>query len=89
MPTQPEKNLENKLIRQLETLGFEKAGIKNEAVLVQNLKRELEKHNRTDLSENEFRQVLNKIARGNIFQKAKILRDKVDHEDNRTSDTLN
>ncbi len=85
MLTQPEKNLENKLIRQLETLGFEKAGIKNEAVLVQNLKRELEKHNRTDLSENEFRQVLNKIARGNIFQKAKILRDKVDYtKDNGT-----
>jgi type I restriction enzyme R subunit len=52
--------------------------IKDEADLVENLKHQLEIHNKTSLSDAEFRQVLNKLARGNIFEKAKVLRDKVD-----------
>ena len=77
MTTQPESALENNLIAQLETLGYEKVHIKDEDALVRNLKRQLEKHNKTTFSEQEFKQVLNSIARGNIFDKAKILRDKV------------
>ena len=42
-------------------------------VLLQNLKRQLEKHNKTRLSDKEFNQVLIKIARGNIFEKAKSI----------------
>ena len=79
MPIQSEQILENNLVAQLETLGFEKVRIKNEADLIQNLKRQLEKHNKQSLSDKEFKQVLNKLARGNIFEKAKILRDKVDY----------
>ena len=74
-----EKQLENKLIAQLEILGFEKVRIDNEDALVANLKLQLENHNQVSLSGGEFRQVLNKLARGNIFEKAKILRDKVDY----------
>lgn len=79
MNTQTEQQLENALIAQLETLGWEKVSIPDEAALVANLKSQLEKHNKTQFSDAEFKQILNKIARGNIFEKAKILRDKVDY----------
>ena len=79
MSTQSEQTLEHNLIAQLETLGFEKARIDDEAALIINLKAQLEKHNKVNLSEGEFKQVINKLARGNIFEKAKILRDKVDY----------
>jgi type I restriction enzyme R subunit len=78
MTTQTEQQLENALIAQLETLGWNRVTIKDEADLVDNLKHQLEIHNKTSLSDAEFRQVLNKLARGNIFEKAKVLRDKVD-----------
>ncbi len=79
MTTESEQTLENKLIAQLETLGFERVSINDESEIITNLKRQLEKHNKCNLSDNEFKQILNKIARGNIFEKAKILRDKVDY----------
>lgn len=78
MNTQTEQQLENALIAQLETLGWTRVSIKDEADLVANLQRQLEIHNKITLSEAEFRQVLNKLARGNIFEKAKTLRGKVD-----------
>lgn len=78
MNTQTEQQLENSLIAQLEMLGWNRVTIADEADLVRNLKQQLEAHNKTSLSEIEFKQVLNKLARGNIFEKAKILRDKVD-----------
>jgi type I restriction enzyme R subunit len=79
MTTQSEQQLENALIDQLQTLGWERVTITDEADLVANLRRQLELHNGTTLSDTEFRQVLNKLARGNIFEKAKILRDRVDY----------
>ncbi len=79
MTTESEQTLENKLIAQLETLGFEYVKINDEKDLIENLKRQLEKHNKTTLSDKEFKQVLNKLARGNIFERAKILRDKIDY----------
>ncbi len=79
MATESEQTLENKLIAQLQTLGFEKVHIDNETALIGNLKKQLEKHNKITLSDKEFKQVLNKLARGNIFEKAKILRDRVDY----------
>jgi type I restriction enzyme R subunit len=79
MSTQPEQTLENNLIAQLENLGFAKVQIADENALISNLKKQLEKHNKTTLSEQEFRQILNKLAKGNIFAKAKTLRDKVDY----------
>jgi len=79
MNTQTEQQLENALIAQLETLGWEKVVIPDEGALVANLKTQLEKHNKISISDAEFTQILNKIAKGNIFEKAKILRDKVDY----------
>ncbi|WP_420011433.1 type I restriction endonuclease subunit R [Tateyamaria sp.] len=77
--TQTEQQLENSLISQLQDLGWDKVTIADEKDLLVNLKRQLEKHNKLLLSDLEFRQVLNKLARGNIFEKAKTLRDKVDY----------
>ena len=79
MSTQSEQALEENLIQQLITLGFERVKIQDESDLIQNLKLQLEKHNKRSLSENEFEQIKNKISQGNIFDKAKILRDKVDY----------
>ena len=79
MTTESEQTLENKLVDQLATLGFEQVHIRDEKDLVKNLKKQLEKHNETSLSDQQFKQVLNKLARGNIFEKAKMLRDKVDY----------
>ncbi|MDF1549947.1 MAG: type I restriction endonuclease subunit R, partial [Bacteroidales bacterium] len=83
MTTQPEQILENNLIAQLEKLGYKKVQINDESDLLLNLKSQLEKHNslktdvRLSLSDNEFKQILNFINKGNIFQRAKILRDRV------------
>ena len=79
MTTQSEQALENQLIQKLETLGFERIHIATEQDLITNLKRQLEKHNKTNLSGKEFKQILNKLNRGNIFERAKILRDKIDY----------
>lgn len=79
MTTQSEQELENNLIAQLQTLGFEKVSIDEEAALLVNLKKQLEKHNKILLSDLEFRQVLNKLSKGNIFDKAKILRGRIDY----------
>ena len=79
MTTQSEQALENNLILQLQTLGFERIQIDNETALITNLKCQLEKHNKINLSESEFKQILIKLEKGNIFEKAKILRDKVDY----------
>lgn len=77
MTTQPEYILEENLVRQLQDLGYKKVQIKDEEALISNLKSQLEKHNNSLLSENEFRQVLNVLSKGNIYERAKILRDKI------------
>ncbi len=82
MTTQPEQILENNLVAQLQKLGYKKVVIKDENDLLANLKSQLEIHNSTDarpcvLSDNDFKQILNYINKGNIFERAKILRDRV------------
>lgn len=81
MATQSERDLEEKLIEQLVQLGYEFVPIKDEDELVLNFKSQLEKLNDiSSLSEQEFAQVLNKLRRGSIFDKAKILRQpKIDY----------
>lgn len=79
MTTQSEAQLEEELITQLVKLGWERVTLADEPALVANLKTQLEKHNKVSLSDDEFTQVLNRLARGNIFEKAKILRDKIDY----------
>jgi len=77
MTAQPEQILENNLVAQLVSLGYEAVPIKDVAALLANLKRQLEKHNKLVLSDDDFRQVLNFISKGNIFERARILRDRV------------
>lgn len=77
MTTQPEQILENNLVTQLEKLGYKKVVIKEEKDLLANLKSQLEIHNKTTLSDSDFKQILNFINKGNVFERAKILRDRV------------
>lgn len=78
MTIQSEYALEKELIQQLVSLGYTFVEITNEADLLHNLKAQLEKHNQISLSPSEFNQVLNQLSKGNVFERAKILRDKFD-----------
>jgi type I restriction enzyme, R subunit len=89
MTTQPEYILEENLVNQLVDLGYEKVMIKDEDDLVSNLKSQLEKHNKCSLSNTEFKQVLNELSKGNIYERAKTLRDKITYnKDNGTTGYL-
>lgn len=77
MTTQSEAQLEEQLIKQLVAQGYERVLIADEADLVNNLKKQIEIHNEVSLSENEFKQILNHLSKGNVFDKAKTLRDKL------------
>ncbi|MCL4142221.1 UNVERIFIED_CONTAM: hypothetical protein GTU68_018533, partial [Idotea baltica] len=76
MSKQSEQVLENKLVAQLITLGYEKTLIPDEKALVNNLKKQLEKHNKIQFSEKEFERVLNILSKGSVFEKSKTLREK-------------
>ncbi len=73
---QSEQALEDSLVKQLTTLGYEFVPIRNEADLLANLKRQLEKHNGVRLTESDFAKVLNHLNKGNVFERAKTLRDR-------------
>jgi len=77
MTTQSEQALENNLIKQLTDMKYEQVIVPDEASLVANLKNKLEVHNKTSFSEREFEQILNHLSRGNVYEKAKTLRDKM------------
>ncbi|QFR39352.1 type I restriction endonuclease subunit R [Candidatus Gracilibacteria bacterium 28_42_T64] len=79
---QSEAQLENNLISQLQGLEYDFVTIKDEKDLLENLKKQIEIHNfdklnGKDLSEKEFKRVLNHLDKGNVFERAKILRDKM------------
>ena len=75
MTTQPEQVLENNLVSQLIGLGHKSVTIKTEDDLVNNLKTQLEKHNKTTFTASEFNRILTDLSKGNIFDKAKFLRE--------------
>ncbi|MFT5852175.1 MAG: type I restriction enzyme R subunit [Colwellia sp.] len=79
MAVQPEQVLEDNLVTQLVTLGYEVAQITDEKSLLENLKQQLEKLNslKVRLSDNEFKQILNALSKGSVFEKAKTLRDRL------------
>ncbi len=77
MTLQSEQTLENNLVEQLVGLGYESVTLRDEADLLLNLKQQLEKHNEITLTDNEFSKVLNHLNKGNVFDRAKILRDKM------------
>lgn len=78
MKTQLEDTLEKNLVFQLVGVGYEFVEINNEADMLANLKVQLEKHNglTEPLSDREFEQVKEYLNQGDIFERAKRLRDK-------------
>ena len=76
MVTQSEHILEQNMVKQLQELGYHFVNIAGERGLLNNLKSQLEKHNNIQLSDHEFSKVLNHLNKGNIFDRAKTLRDK-------------
>lgn len=77
MTTQPEQILEDNLVAQLIELGYAYVAIKDEKDLYANFKSQLEKHNKVTLSDLEFKLILNHLNKGNVYDRAKILRDKL------------
>ncbi len=92
MTTQPEQILEDGLVRKLVEAGYEPVEVRDEASLLKNLKMQLEAHNNVVLSEGDFRQILNQLSKGSIFEKAKTLRDRIvytnDRNEKRTVELL-
>ena len=76
MAAQSEAILENNLIKQLIGLGYVSAKVMDGDALVDNLKAQLEAFNKATYSDKEFDGILNHLAKGNVFQKAKTLRDR-------------
>ncbi|MCX7546223.1 type I restriction endonuclease subunit R [Marinicella gelatinilytica] len=81
MTTQSEQVLEDKLIKQLVGLGYARVAVTDDKALVANFKVQLERLNDVSLSDHAFRQILNNINKGSVFNRAKILRDRVTYVD--------
>jgi len=73
---QSEQQLENTLMKQLNSLGFASVKIEDTADLAVNLWHQLEKFNKTKFSEPEFDKIYSHLIKGDRFQKAKTLRDR-------------
>lgn len=76
MSKQSEQILEEKLVVQLQKLGYQYVSIFDDSSLKSNLKKQLEKHNTIIFSEAEFERVLNILSKGSVFEKGKTLRQK-------------
>lgn len=79
--TQSEAELEKNLVKRLTGLGYEQVAIQDSEGLLANLRGQLSKHNAKPLgdrplSESEFEKVLNHLDKGNVFDRAKTLRDR-------------
>ena len=76
MATQSEAALEKCLIDKLADGGYEQVKISDENGLKSNLKSQIERFNKVELSDDEFNKILLHLESGTIFDKAKKLRDK-------------
>lgn len=76
MSKQSEQVLEEKLVAQLQKLGYQYISVTDEKSLLANLKTQLEKHNNISFSAPEFEKVLNILNKGSVFEKSKTLRQK-------------
>lgn len=76
MSVQSEAILENNLIKQLVGLGYQSEPIADETELLSNLQTQLESFNKTTFSQKEFNAILNHLAKGTVFDKAKTLKDR-------------
>ncbi|WP_149274969.1 type I restriction endonuclease subunit R [Pareuzebyella sediminis] len=74
MTKQSEALLEQNLINQLGGLGYTSVLIPDGSALVANLKSQLEVFNQLSFSDKEFETILNHLAKGTVFDKAKTLR---------------
>ncbi|MGZ8928565.1 MAG: type I restriction endonuclease, partial [Methylobacter sp.] len=87
MTTQSEYALEEALIAQLKGMEYSPVRIEHEADMLANLKQQLEIHNQDiTLTSPEFERILNHLNTGNVFERAKVLRDKfaLKRDDNHT-----
>lgn len=84
MSFESEQTLENKLLDQLSDLSYSRVAINDETALFANLKSQLENLNNIELSNAEFSQIKHHLNKGNILEKAEILRDRlrIDRDDN-------
>ena len=73
---QSEAIIESNLIQQLTSLGYQFVAVHDGDVLLSNLKEQLESFNDTKFSGKEFNSILNHLAKGTVFEKAKTLRDR-------------
>jgi len=76
MSHESEIKLENNLIKQLVGLGYKSVKVNDGDALVSNLKTQLEYFNDSIYTDKEFDTILNHLAKGNVFDKAKTLRDR-------------
>ncbi len=77
MTHQSEVQLEKNLVDQLEVLGWAPVELPDAVALAANLRAQLEKFNATAFSDTEWARVLNHLNKGNRFEKAKTLRDRL------------
>lgn len=75
--TQTEAQLEEGLVQRLKDLGWAPVSIADGAALRANLRAQIEAHNDVSLSDGEFARVLNHLDKGNVFEKAERLRDRM------------
>ena len=73
---QSEAKLESNLVRQLVGLGYDSVQIHDSEALLSNLQTQLEAFNKTTFTAKEFDTILNHLAKGNVFEKSKTLRDR-------------
>ena len=76
MINQTEAELEEQLIQQLVGLDYDRIKVHDEASVLNNLRTQLGAYNKTSFSDREFDIILNHLAKGNVFEKAKTLRDR-------------
>ena len=76
MATQTEEQLEEKLMTRLAGAGYQCVVLADAQSLIANLKKQLEKHNKVKLSDDEFKKVLSHLNKGNTFKRAKTMRDR-------------
>jgi type I restriction enzyme R subunit len=71
---QSEAQLEADLVKRLTGLGYAPVTLPDMAAMHANLRAQLGRHNAVTLSDAEFAKVINHLDKGNVFEKAKTLR---------------
>jgi len=77
MTTQSEQTLEQNLIAQLISMGYQQVILLDELSMVANLRVQLQLHNDVEFSDSEFERVLNHLNKGGVFDRAQTLREKM------------